>query len=174
MGGLNTMIKLVVILLIAGVTLLALAPGDFKERLSDMGLALVVSAIVFYASYVRDERPETNKRVFKICVILAIVIFTAIVIIKAYVGGISVDITHWGLIISGIGILATIIVAVLIYHWTRRRTDEILEFTVNLIVNSAGDPDTVRRLLDDYEKTGEWRGKVTREKSDKIHIAWEP
>ena len=166
------MIYIVALLLIAGTAMLGLAPGSFMERLSDMGLALIVSAIVFYASHVREERPETNRRIFIICVVIAVVIFIAIQIIKTYLGGVSVDITHWGLIISGINILATITIAVLIYRWTRRRTDETIEFMVNLIVNSAGDPDTVRRLFDDHEKTGEWRGKVTRGNSDKIHIAW--
>ncbi len=83
-------------------------------------------------------------------------------------------IEHWGLVLSGLGVLATVVVAILIYKWTRRRTDEVVAFIVNLIVNSAGDPDTARRLLDDYERTGEWRGKVTRGDSGRIHIAWEP
>jgi hypothetical protein len=85
-----------------------------------------------------------------------------------------VGIEQWALALSVIGIVATVIVAALIYKWTKRRTDEIIEFAVNLIVNSAGDPDTVRRLLDDYEKTGKWRGKVTRRANNIIHIAWEP
>jgi len=119
------------------------------------------------------DSPE-NERFFKICIVIAVICFVAILIIKSYLGGVSVDITHWGLVISGIGILATIIIAFLIYNWTKRRADEIIGFTVNLIVNSAGDPDTVRRLLEDYEKTGQWRGKVTRGDSDRIHIAWTP
>ena len=81
---------------------------------------------------------------------------------------------QWALVISGIGIVVTVVVAASIYKWTRRRTDEIIEFAVNLIVNSAGSPDTVRRLLDDREKTGKWRGKVTRGASNNIHIDWEP
>ena len=81
---------------------------------------------------------------------------------------------QWALVLSGIGIVATVVIAVLIYKWTRRRTDEIIEFAVNLTVNSAGDPDTVRRLLDDYEETGKWRGKVTRGDSNIIHIDWKP
>jgi len=84
------------------------------------------------------------------------------------------EIEQWGVVLSGLGILATIIIAILIYKWTKRRTDEIIGFVVNLIINSAGDPDTVRRLLDDYERTGEWRGIVTRGDSGKIHIAWKP
>lgn len=83
-------------------------------------------------------------------------------------------IEQWGLVLSGLGILATAVIAVLVNRWTKRRTDEMIEFAVNLIVNSAGDPDTVRRLLDDYGKTGEWRGKVTRGHSNIIHIAWKP
>ena len=83
-------------------------------------------------------------------------------------------IEQWALALSAIGIAVTVVVAALIYKWTRRRTDEIIEFAVNLIVNSAGDPDTVRRLLDDYEKTGKWRGKVTRGAGNIIHIAWKP
>jgi len=80
----------------------------------------------------------------------------------------------WGLVVGVLGVIATTVVAILIYKWTRRRTDETIEFMINLIVNSAGDPDTVRRLLDDYEGTGRWRGKVTRGASDIIHIAWTP
>ena len=83
-------------------------------------------------------------------------------------------IEQWALVLSGIGIVATVVIAVLIYKWTRRRTDEIIEFAVNLTVNSAGDPDTVRRLLDDYEETGKWRGNVTRGDSNIIHIDWKP
>jgi len=166
--------RIIIFLLLAGVITLSLAPGNVMERLSDMGLALIVSSIVLYASHVRDERRETNRRVFRISGVIAAIVFGAILIIKAYLGGISMGIEQWGLVLSGLGILATAVIAVLIYRWTKRRTDEIIEFAVNLIVNSAGDPDTVRRLLDDYEKTGEWRGKVTRGDSNIIHIAWKP
>ena len=168
------MMYIIIFLLAAGVMMLSLAPGNGVERLSDMGIALVVSSIVLYASHVRDERRETNRRVFRISVVIAVIVFLAILMIRAYLGGISVGIEQWGLVLSGLGILATVVIAVLIYRWTKRRTDEVIEFAVNLTVNSAGDPDTVRRLLDDYEKTGEWRGKVTRGDSDIIHVAWKP
>jgi hypothetical protein len=168
------MMYIIVFLLVIGVILLSSAPGNILDRLSDMGLALIVSSIVLYASHVRDERPETNRRVFRISGVIAVIVFFAMLIIRAYLGGISMGIEQWALVLSGLGIVATVVIAVLIYKWTRRRTDEIIEFAVNLIVNSAGDPDTVRRLLDDYEKTGKWRGKVTRGDGNVIHIDWEP
>ena len=167
------MMYIIVFLLVTGVVLLSSAPGNILDRLSDMGLALIVSSVVLYASHVRDERRETNRRVFRISGVIAVIVFFVMLIIRAYLGGVSMGIEQIGLVLSGLGILATVVIAVLIYSWTRTRTDEIIEFEVNLIVNSAGDPDTVRRLLDDYEKTGKWRGKVTRGDSNIIHIDWE-
>lgn len=103
------MMYIVVFLLLAGVVMLSLAPGNVVERLSDMGLALIVSSIVLYASHVRDERRETNRRVFRICAVIAVISFLGILAIKAYLGGVSMGIEHWGLVLSGIGILATLI-----------------------------------------------------------------
>lgn len=168
------MIYIVVFLLLAGVILLGVAPGNIMERLSDMGLALVVSSIVLYASHVREERKETNRRVFMICVVVAITSFVGILIIKNYVGGISMGIEHWGLVVSILGIIVTSVLAILVYKWTRRRTEETMEFMGNLIIDSAGDPETVRRLLKDLERMKTDRGKVCKGSDGKYFIAWKP
>ena len=80
---------------------------------------------------------------------------------------------YWNLIIGILGIAATATISILIYRWQNNRTKEIIEFMVNLVTNSAGDPDTVRRLLDDYNRTHAWRGKVSKI-GGKFHIDWQP
>lgn len=168
------MIYIVAFLLLAGVTMLGLAPGNVIDRLSDMGLALIVSSIVLYASHVRDERQETNRRVFNICAVIAGIIFLVILIIRAYLGGVSMGIEYWGLVVSVLGIIATSILAILIYKWTRGRTEETMELMGHLIVNSAGDPEAMRRLLQDPERMKTERGKVCRGSDGKYFIAWKP
>jgi len=79
----------------------------------------------------------------------------------------------WNLIIGIFGIIATATISVLIRRWQNNRTREIVEFMVNLVTNSAGDPTTVRRLLADYNKTGVWRGTVSRE-GNSFHVDWRP
>ncbi|TRZ54153.1 MAG: hypothetical protein D4S01_00075 [Dehalococcoidia bacterium] len=87
----------------------------------------------------------------------------------------------WGIIGTSVSVAVAILVYVLtkrrteeVHRWTQRRTEEILEFIVNLVPSSAVDPKTVRRLLDDYNKTKEWRGKVSRNPDGTYHIDWEP
>lgn len=58
--------------------------------------------------------------------------------------------------------IASFVQAILIRRWTRRETKEQLDFITNLVVNSAADPGTVERMLEDYNRVGEWRAKVSR------------
>ena len=95
-------------------------------------------------------------------------------IFKAYLGGISMGIEHWGLVVSILGIIATSVLAILIYTWNRRRTKETMEFMGNLIINSAGDPESVRRLLKDPERMQTDRGKVVKGSDGNYFIAWKP
>lgn len=154
--------------------MLGVAPGNIMERLGDMGLALIVSSVVLYASHVRDVKRETSRRVFMICVVIALVSFVGILVIKNYVGGISMGIEYWGLIVSILGIIATSVLAILIYRWTRKRTEETMEFVGSLVINSASDPETVRRLLKDTERMKTDRGKVCKGSDGNYFIAWKP
>ena len=45
-----------------------------------------------------------------------------------------------------------------------------MDFLTHLIVNSASDPEIVTRLLDDYNKSGEWRTNVFLGKDGKYHL----
>lgn len=54
-----------------------------------------------------------------------------------------------------------------------KRTRDTLEFIVNLIINAAADPRTLRRLVIDYYKVKEWRGGLVRGEDCKYHIAYE-
>lgn len=54
-----------------------------------------------------------------------------------------------------------------------KSTRDNLEFIVNLVINAAADPRTLRRLIDDYAKNKEWRGGVFRGEDCKYHIAYE-
>ena len=79
----------------------------------------------------------------------------------------------------GIGAIIVGIVAVIMTIVLYRRTsklvnsgNDILWYLTNLVPNTAPDPDTVRRLIDDYQKSGEWRGRVFRH-DDKYSIAFD-
>ncbi len=77
------------------------------------------------------------------------------------------------------------VVSLVLMIWLHRRTSglqdiiakstkDALEFIVNLVINAAADPRTVRRLIDDYSKNNnEWRGGVSRGDDFKYHISWE-
>jgi hypothetical protein len=54
-----------------------------------------------------------------------------------------------------------------------KSTRDNLEFLVNLVINAAADPRTLRRLIDDYAKVKEWRGGVFWGEDCKYHIAYE-
>lgn len=77
-----------------------------------------------------------------------------------------------GLGAAGLGV--AIAIPFLVHKWTKRSTEDTLQLLVNLIINSASDPNTVRRLLDDVARTGEWRGKIFRRDDGSYSIGWEP
>ena len=54
-----------------------------------------------------------------------------------------------------------------------KRTRDTLEFMVNLVINAAAEPQTLRRLIDDYAKNKEWRGGVSRGEDFKYYISFE-
>jgi hypothetical protein len=53
-----------------------------------------------------------------------------------------------------------------------KRTRDTLEFMVNLVINAAADPKTLRRLISDYVKEKAWRGGLFRGEDCKYHIAY--
>jgi hypothetical protein len=65
------------------------------------------------------------------------------------------------IVAAGIAV-ASFVQAIVLRRRTKRETKEQLDFIINLVVNSAADPGTVRRMLEDYNKVGEWRAKVSR------------
>lgn len=70
---------------------------------------------------------------------------------------------------AGIAI-ASFVQAIVLRRRTKRETKEQLDFITNLVVNSAADPDTVRRMLEDYNKAGEWRARVSRRPDGKYGL----
>jgi len=54
-----------------------------------------------------------------------------------------------------------------------KRTRDTLEFIANLVINAAADPQTLRRLVDDYGKNKDWRGGLSRGEDFKYHISYE-
>ena len=80
----------------------------------------------------------------------------------------------WGLIVSVLGVIVIIVIAYLIYSWTQRRTIETMEFVESLIINSATDPETVKRLLKDPDRMKTDRGKVCKGSDGKYFIACKP
>lgn len=63
-------------------------------------------------------------------------------------------------IVSAVLAIIAIVQAIVLRRRTKNETEEQLDFITHLVVNSAADPDTVRRMLEDYGKAGEWRAKV--------------
>lgn len=84
------------------------------------------------------------------------------------------ELTHIAIGLGAASLGVAIAIPFLIHKWTKRSTEDTLQLLVNLIVNSAGDPNTVRRLLDDVAKTGEWRGKVSKRSDGNYSIDWKP
>lgn len=62
---------------------------------------------------------------------------------------------------AGIAI-GSIVQAIRLRQRAKKEAEEQLSFITHLVVNSAVDPDAVRRMLQDYSKAGEWRAKVSR------------
>jgi len=73
-------------------------------------------------------------------------------------------------IVSAVIAMISIIQAIVLRRRTKKETTEDLNFITNLVANSAADPDTVRRLLEDYNKVGEWRAKVSRRPDGKYGL----
>jgi hypothetical protein len=77
------------------------------------------------------------------------------------------------LIISICGVLATIAIAIYIFKLTDKTTKKITNHLVALIVNSSPNPKILQRLLDDVEKSGEWRGTIEQvPDTGNYRIAW--
>lgn len=91
---------------------------------------------------------------------------------------------HWALtvsIVSAVIAITSIIQAMVLRKVTEKenkqaseslthQSEEALSFLTHLVVNSAPDPDTVRRMLEDYSKVGEWRAKVSRRPDGKYGL----
>lgn len=91
---------------------------------------------------------------------------------------------HWALtvsIVSAVIAITSIIQAMVLRKRTEKenkqaldslthQNEEALSFHTHLIVNSAADPETVRRMLEDYNKVGEWRAKVSRRPNGKYGL----
>lgn len=80
---------------------------------------------------------------------------------------------EWSLtisIVSAIMAIASIVQAWHMRKQTKKETDEALSFLTHLVINSAVDPDTLRRMLEDYKKVGEWRVKVFRRPDGKYSL----
>ena len=75
-------------------------------------------------------------------------------------------------IISAILAIAAITHAIALRKKTERETKEHLSFITHLIVNSAPDPNTVQRMLDDFNKLGEWRATVFKGNDDKYQLKY--
>jgi hypothetical protein len=73
------------------------------------------------------------------------------------------------IVAAGIAI-ASFVQAIVLRRRTKRETEEQLSFITHLVINSAADPDTVRRMLEDYNKVGEWRAKVSRRSDGKYGL----
>lgn len=84
------------------------------------------------------------------------------------------EIGCWNLLLSGIGVLATGGLGWYFYKRTGDIATETKEFLVTLIVNSAPDPKTLERLLNDHKNTGKWRGAAEPDpnKPGYSRIAW--
>ena len=79
----------------------------------------------------------------------------------------------WALIVSivsGIIAVTAIIQSIVLRRWTTSETSGQLNFIIQLVVNSAADPDAVRRMLEDYGRAGEWRAKVSKRPDGKYGL----
>lgn len=70
---------------------------------------------------------------------------------------------------AGIAI-AAIVQAIVLRRRTKSETEGQLTFLTHLVVNSAADPGTVRKMLEDYGRVGEWRAKVSKRPDGKYGL----
>jgi hypothetical protein len=73
-------------------------------------------------------------------------------------------------IVAAIIAVASFLHAIVLRQRTKIENEAQLSFITHLVVNSAPDPDTVRRMLEDYNKVGEWRAKVSKRPNGKYSI----
>ena len=73
-------------------------------------------------------------------------------------------------IVSAVIAIAAIVQAIILRQWTKNETEGQLNFITHLVVNSAADPDAVRRMLEDYGRAGEWRAKVSKRPDGKYGL----
>ncbi len=66
--------------------------------------------------------------------------------------------------------IASFIHAIVLRRRTKTETEEQLSFITHLVVNSAPDPGAVQRMVDDYNKAGEWRATVSRRPDGKYSL----
>jgi hypothetical protein len=57
-------------------------------------------------------------------------------------------------IVSAGIVIGSIVQAIRLRQQTKKEAEEQLSFITHLVVNSAADPDAVRKMLMDYEKAG--------------------
>jgi len=79
---------------------------------------------------------------------------------------------EWGIVVGLLAIVVAvfgIVVTLGLYGRTTKMTKELNEFLVNVIVNSAADPDTVRRML----RAGTSAAEVFKGSDGKQHIRFE-
>ncbi len=73
-------------------------------------------------------------------------------------------------IMAAIIAIASFLHAIVLRQRTKIENEAQLSFIMHLVVNSAPDPDTVRRMLEDYNKVGEWRAKVSKRPNGKYGL----
>jgi hypothetical protein len=73
-------------------------------------------------------------------------------------------------IVSALIAIVSIIQAMRLRQQTKKETGKNLNIIRELIINSAPDPRTVRRLWEDYEKAGDWRAQVVRGADGSYHL----
>jgi len=73
-------------------------------------------------------------------------------------------------IVSAVIAITAIVQAIILRGRTKSETEGQLDFITHLVVNSAADPDTVRRMLEDYGRAGEWRAKVSKRPDGKYGL----
>ncbi len=82
------------------------------------------------------------------------------------------------IVVGSVALVVSIVAVIMMIVLYRRTTklinsgNDILWYLTNLVPNTAPDPETVRRLIDDYQKNGEWRGRIFRH-DDKYSIAFD-
>jgi hypothetical protein len=79
----------------------------------------------------------------------------------------------FSIVAAGIAI-ASFIQAIVLRRQTKNETEEQMSFITHLVVNSAPDPATVRRMLEDYNKVGRWRVQVSKNPDGKYHLDFTP